>query len=171
MIHAIRPVRHRVIDSPIGPLTLVADSSGALTRILTDGQRHAPPASALGPRDDELAPEAVDQLADYFAGRRMDFQLRTAPRGTAFQHRVWAAIAAVPAGQTRSYGQVAHDLGAPGSARAVGAATGRNPLSIVVPCHRLVSSAGALTGYAGGLDRKRWLLAHEQGLGSESPRA
>ncbi|WP_232547362.1 methylated-DNA--[protein]-cysteine S-methyltransferase [Propioniciclava soli] len=157
-------MRHRVIDSPVGPLTLVVDASGALAALYTADQKHFPDAAALGERDDTVAPDAVAQLAEYFAGTRTAFSVELAPRGTAFQHRVWDALAAIPHGQTRSYGQLAADLGSPGASRAVGAATGRNPISIIVPCHRLVGSTGALTGYAGGTERKRWLLHHEGAL-------
>ena len=90
--------------------------------------------------------------------------MELAPRGTAFQQEVWDALRAIPAGETRSYGEVAAALGRPGASRAVGAATGRNPISIIVPCHRLVGASGAMTGYAGGVDRKRWLLDHERGV-------
>ncbi len=152
---------YRVIDSPVGPLTLVVNSDGVLCGLYTEGQKHFPDAAALGVRDDTVAEEAVAQLADYFAGEGAAFDLPLAPRGTAFQQRVWRALAAIPAGETRSYGAIAAALGSPGASRAVGAATGRNPISIIVGCHRLVGASGALTGYAGGVDRKRWLLAHE----------
>ena len=154
---------HRVIDSPIGPLTLVVDDSGALTRIAMAGQKHLPDVATFGPRDDSVAQDAVDQLAEYFAGERTEFDLDSAPVGTEFQRRVWAALAGIPLSQTTTYGEIARDLGMPTAARAVGAAVGRNPLSIVVPCHRVVAASGDLTGYAGGLDAKRWLLAHERG--------
>jgi methylated-DNA-[protein]-cysteine S-methyltransferase len=104
---------------------------------------------------------AKAQLAEYFAGARRAFDLPLAVRGTPFQRRVWTAIAAVPLGSTISYAELARRAGAPGAARAAGAATGRNPWAIVVPCHRIVGSGGALTGYAGGLERKRALLALE----------
>lgn len=157
-------MRHRIVDSPVGPLTLAVDDDGALCGLYTDGQRHHPGVEALGERDDTVAEEAVVQLGEYFAGERVSFDLRLAPRGTPFQQGVWEALRAIPPGETRSYGQVASALGVPGASRAVGAATGRNPISIVVPCHRLVGSSGALTGYAGGVERKRWLLEHEAGL-------
>jgi len=156
-------MRHRAVDSPLGPLTLVVDDDGALCGVYLDDQRHRPDVAALGVPDDSVAPDAVAQLAEYFAGSRRVFDLALAPRGTDFQRRVWAGLAAIPHGETRTYGELAAALGAPGASRAVGAATGRNPLSIVVPCHRLVGAGGALTGYAGGTDRKRWLLAHERG--------
>lgn len=162
-------MKHRTIDSPVGQLTLVVDGDGVLCALYTDGQKHFPGEDALGERDDTVAQEAVDQLGEYFAGRRTGFDLPLAPRGTAFQKQVWEALAAIPAGQTRSYGEVARDLGRPGASRAVGAATGRNPISIVVPCHRLVGASGALTGYAGGVERKRWLLGHERAVTRAAP--
>ena len=155
--------RHRVIDSPVGELTVVVDENDALAAVLLAGQKHAE-STDIGQRDDSAAPEAVRQLNAYFAGELQSFDLALAPSGTDFQHRVWEQIARVPYGSTRTYGQIAHALGSPGAARAVGAATGRNPLSIVVPCHRLVGSSGALTGYAGGLNRKTWLLDHERSV-------
>ena len=157
-------MKHRTIDSPVGPLTLVVDDAGILCALYTDGQKYFPAAEALGARDDTVAADAVAQLAEYFAGERADFDVELAPRGTAFQQEVWDALRAIPAGETRSYGEVAAALGRPGASRAVGAATGRNPISIIVPCHRLVGASGAMTGYAGGVDRKRWLLDHERGV-------
>ena len=156
--------KHRIVDSPVGELTLVVED-GALVALYTAGQKYYPDAAALGERDDTVAPEAVAQLAEYFAGSRSAFDLRLAPRGTEFQQRVWAELRAIPAGETRTYGEVAVALGAPGASRAVGAATGRNPISIIVPCHRLVGASGAMTGYAGGVDRKVWLLTHEAAAG------
>jgi methylated-DNA-[protein]-cysteine S-methyltransferase len=101
-------------------------------------------------------------LEEYFAGTRQDFDLELDPAGTDFQLRVWRVLRGIPYGQTRSYGQQAAELGEPGAARAVGAANGRNPLSIVVPCHRVVAASGALTGFAGGITTKAWLLDHER---------
>lgn len=152
---------HRVIGSPVGPLTLAVTDDGVLCGLYTDAQKYFPDAAALGVRDDTVADDAVAQLAEYFAGVRTAFDVPLAPRGTPFQQRVWQALTRIPAGATRSYGEIAAELGSPGASRAVGAATGRNPISIIVPCHRLVGASGALTGYAGGVDRKRWLLAHE----------
>lgn len=154
---------HRIIDSPLGPLTLVADAADVLSGLYMEGQAHLPPTALFGVRDETIVPDAVAQLAEYFAGTRTHFDLELAPRGTDFQRRVWDALRAIPYGETRTYGELAREIGA-GSARAVGTATGRNPISIIVPCHRLVGASGELTGYAGGLDRKRWLLDLEQGL-------
>lgn len=156
-------MKHRVIDSPVGPLTLVVDDAGTLCALYTDGQKYFPDDAALGERDDTVAADAVAQLGEYFAGERNGFDLALAPRGTDFQRAVWQALRAIPAGETLTYGELARELGRPGASRAVGAATGRNPISIIVPCHRLVGASGAMTGYAGGVERKRWLLDHEGG--------
>ena len=147
--------------------TVYATAEGAsLTGIYFEGGRHAPPISNEWTEDATSAPlrECARQLAEYLSGRREAFALPLAPRGTPFQERVWKEIAAIPYGETLSYAELARRAGAPGAARAAGAATGRNPLSIVVPCHRVVGSAGGLTGYAGGLDRKERLLRLEGAL-------
>ena len=159
-------MKHRIIDSPLGPLTLVVNAEGFLCALYNDGQKYYPDAEELGERDDTIAASAVAELAEYFAGTRAAFSVPTAASGTDFQRRVWAALTGIPAGQTRTYGEIAGQLGRPGASRAVGAATGRNPISIIVPCHRLVGASGAMTGYAGGVARKVWLLAHERALAS-----
>jgi methylated-DNA-[protein]-cysteine S-methyltransferase len=136
---------------------------GKLTGIYFEGGRHAPPIAA-GWREDPSHPalhECARQLSEYLEGRREAFDLPLAARGTPFQQRVWNEIARIRHGETITYAELARRAGAPGCARAAGAATGRNPHSIVVPCHRVVGSAGALTGYAGGLDRKARLLELE----------
>lgn len=115
------------------------------------------------PRPSALTARARAQLDEYFAGTRRAFDLPLAPRGTDFQRRVWAALATIPYGETRSYAEIAEQLRCKGGQRAVGAANGRNPIAIVVPCHRVFGSDGRLTGYAGGIGRKQWLLAHEAG--------
>lgn len=158
---------HRVIDSPLGPLTLVFSPDGALAALYTAGQKHLPDPAALGERDDTAGDDVVRQLGEYFEGSRSEFDVPLAPTGTEFQRRVWDALRTIPAGQTRSYGELAAQIGMPGAARAVGSATGRNPISIIVPCHRLVGASGQLVGYAGGVDRKRWLLAHERDLAAD----
>ncbi|MDA1010173.1 MAG: methylated-DNA--[protein]-cysteine S-methyltransferase [Chloroflexi bacterium] len=112
-------------------------------------------------RDAARAAVAVQQFTEYFACERSQFDLRLAPRGTSFQRQVWAQLSAIPAGETRSYGQVATALGQPSASRAVGAANGQNPLIIVVPCHRVIGADGSLTGYGAGIERKRWLLDRE----------
>ncbi|UCM91090.1 methylated-DNA--[protein]-cysteine S-methyltransferase [Streptomyces marincola] len=152
---------HTVLDSPLGALTVVA-ADGALTGLYFEGHLRMPPAGSLGERDERGFEDARVQLAEYFAGRRTRFDLPLAPRGNAFQQRVWELLRGIPYGETRSYGALARELGDPGLAQAVGAANGRNPVSIVVPCHRVVGADGSLTGYAGGLDRKRFLLALEE---------
>lgn len=155
---------HTVVDSPIDPLTLVTDGT-ALTGVYMQTHRHAVPAQ-WGPRVDlDDAPpvlrEAAGQLAEYFAGRRTGFGLPLAPAGTDFQQRVWRALTDIPYGRTATYGELARALGAPGASRAVGLANGRNPISIVVPCHRVIGSDGSLTGYGGGVERKQHLLTLE----------
>lgn len=118
--------------------------------------------SGAVPHADPLAARAaVEELRAYFAGERFEFGLPLAPKGTPFQQTVWRALCDIPYGTTVSYGAVARSIGRPSASRAVGMANSRNPIGIVVPCHRVIGSGGALTGYAGGLDRKRWLLAHE----------
>jgi len=149
--------------SPLGTMRLVA-RGGALVGAYFDGQKYDA-REGDGWREapgDAVLREAGRQFDEYFAGKRARFDLALEPVGTEFQQRVWRAIAGVPAGETTSYGEIARRLGCPSSVRAVGAAIGRNPLIVVVPCHRIVGAGGALTGYAGGLERKRALLALEQ---------
>lgn len=157
-------VRHTVVPSPVGPLTVVAEG-GALTGVYFEGHLRGPSAAALGPCDEDgVGPElaaARRQLDEYFAGGRTAFDLPLAPRGEPFRQRVWALLRQIPYGETRSYGQLARELGDPALAQAVGSANGRNPLSVIVPCHRVVGADGSLTGYAGGLERKRFLLELE----------
>jgi len=138
-------------------LTLTGDER-ALAGLYFAGHVRLPQADSFGSSDDRAFAEAVEQLAEYFAGARITFRLALAPKGNDFQQRVWAKLIEIPYGQTRTYGQLADELGGPGLARAVGAANGQNPLSIIVPCHRVVGSTGKLTGYAGGLERKAYLL-------------
>jgi methylated-DNA-[protein]-cysteine S-methyltransferase len=155
------PLDHAVAPTPIGDLLLLGDDDG-LAAIRFDAA-DVPAGSAR--RDDGVLADAARQLAEYTAGARTAFDLPLAPRfGGAFERRVWAHVAAIPYGTTTTYGEIAAALDAPGAARAVGAANGRNPLPIVVPCHRVLGARGALTGYAGGLDRKRRLLEHEGAL-------
>ncbi|HMX16720.1 MAG TPA: methylated-DNA--[protein]-cysteine S-methyltransferase [Rhodocyclaceae bacterium] len=148
--------------TPLGPMIVAAEGEG-LSGAWFPGQRHFAGVGARWRRDDRepLLRTAADQLDAYFAGRLTRFDLPLAPRGTVFQRAVWRAIAEVGYGATCRYGEVAAALGRPSASRAVGAATGRNPLGIIVPCHRLVGIGGALTGYAGGIARKRALLAME----------
>ena len=153
-------MRHAVLDSPVGPLELV-ERDGALAGVYMTGQRTRP--VDVGPRDDAVLPAAREQLGQYFAGERRDFDLPLAQDGTDFQRRVWAALREVPYGTTCSYRDLAEAVGSPTATRAVGAANGRNRIGIVVPCHRVVGAGGALTGYAGGVPNKAYLLALESG--------
>jgi len=150
-----------VLASPVGPLT-VARTAAGLRGIWFADHRTPPPPDALGERDDAAFDDVAAQLAAYFAGRLRRFDLPLDPVGEPFAQRVWAALREVPHGTRCSYGRLAAGLGGPGFAQAVGVANGRNPLSIVVPCHRVVGSDGALVGYAGGLARKRFLLTLEE---------
>jgi len=151
------------IPSPLGAMVLASDGD-ALTGAWFEGQRHQPPVDPAWQRGRDLPVlrRAAMELAQYFAGDRTRFELPLAPAGTPFQRAVWTAIAGVPYGETISYRELAALAGRPRSIRAAGAATGRNPLSIVIPCHRVVAVDGALTGYAGGLARKRALLELER---------
>ncbi len=144
--------------SPIGALTLLA-ADDALVGLHMDGPGPVPPQAAE--RSTPLLERAAAQLDEYFAGTRRDFDLPLAPRGTGFQREVWAVLRSIPFGATWSYAEVARRVGRPRAVRAVGAANGQNPIAIVIPCHRVVGSDGSLTGYGGGLPRKRWLLSHE----------
>jgi methylated-DNA-[protein]-cysteine S-methyltransferase len=153
---------HTFIDSPIGTLTLVRDEAG-LTGVFMPEHRPAPNEAGFGERDDAAFADALQQFGEYWAGERTDFELPLAPTGTEFQLRVWNALRTIPHGETRTYGWIAEQIGQPTAVRAVGLANGRNPISIVVPCHRVVGASGALTGYAGGVERKRFLLDLEAG--------
>jgi methylated-DNA-[protein]-cysteine S-methyltransferase len=154
--------RHTVIGSPLGDLTLVADGAD-LVGVYFPHHWYRPDPATFGPRDDRGFADAARQVGDYLAGDRTEFDLPVRADGDEFQRTVWARIAAIPYGTTTTYGDLARDLGDPSLARDVGAATGRNPLAIVVPCHRVVGKGGSLTGYAGGLRRKRFLLDLEAG--------
>jgi methylated-DNA-[protein]-cysteine S-methyltransferase len=151
---------HTTIDSPIGELTLVARDD-VLSGIYFPGHWHMPAPEVFGARAERGFEQAQQQLGEYFAGERTEFELATTIVGEEFQRRVWELIDRIPYGQTTTYGEMAQELGDPVLAREVGAAVGRNPLSIVVPCHRVVGKDGKLTGYAGGLERKRFLLELE----------
>ncbi|MFG2227231.1 methylated-DNA--[protein]-cysteine S-methyltransferase [Streptomyces sp. NPDC048644] len=148
---------HAVIGSPLGDLTAVADD-GALVGLYFATHRRRPEAEEFGERDDESFALIRHQLGEYFAGERKTFDLPQEPAGDAFDQRVWKLLTQIPYGRTRSYGDLARELGDVSLAQAVGAANGRNPLCVIVPCHRVVGADGSLTGYAGGLDRKRFLL-------------
>jgi len=152
---------HTVMPSPVGELTIVS-SEGAVTAVSMQVPGREPSPDEIGQRDDPAGAEAVRQLQQYFAGERTDFDLPLAPAGDEFKQRVWALLREIPYGQTRSYGDLARRLGDVNLSQAVGFANGRNPIAIVIPCHRVIGSDGSLTGYAGGLDRKRFLLALEE---------
>jgi methylated-DNA-[protein]-cysteine S-methyltransferase len=161
-------IDYRWVESPLGLLLLTYEGR-SLTGLYLKGQKHFPQqnlSQATHWREAEASNpdlnQAEAQLAEYFAGQRQRFDLPLAPLGTAFQKRVWQLLQQIPFGETRSYGELAKMLGQPTASRAVGAANGRNPISIVVPCHRVIGLSGKLTGYAGGLNRKEWLLAHER---------
>ncbi|MGI5531309.1 methylated-DNA--[protein]-cysteine S-methyltransferase [Streptomyces syringium] len=158
---------HTVIDSPYGPLTLVA-TDGLLSGVYMTDHRHQPPVETFGERDGTPFPEVVRQLEAYFTGASTTFDLPLHQDGTAFQRRVWDGLQQIAFGETLSYGELAELIGAPGASRAVGLANGKNPISIIVPCHRVIGANGSLTGYGGGLDRKRRLLDFERGAAQPS---
>ncbi|MFH8758172.1 methylated-DNA--[protein]-cysteine S-methyltransferase [Streptomyces atroolivaceus] len=160
--------QHTVIDSPYGALTLVA-TDGVLSGLYMTGQRHRPPEETFGAPDLRPFGEAARQLNAYFAGELTEFDLPLRLEGTPFQRGVWAELVRIPYGETRSYGELAGRLGKPGASRAVGLANGKNPIGIIVPCHRVIGASGSLTGYGGGLDRKQRLLAFERGGEGEAP--
>ena len=148
-------------DSPIGRLLLTTDGT-ALSGLYMEPSRKTPSTEGWV-NDPTIAPlaEAVRQLTEYFSGKRREFDLPLRLQGTAFQQRVWRELTEIPYGETWSYGQLAKRINKPSASRAVGLANGRNPISILVPCHRVIGADGSLTGYGGGLERKQWLLAHE----------
>jgi methylated-DNA-[protein]-cysteine S-methyltransferase len=154
-------VNYTVLATPIDRLLLTSDGT-ALTGVYMEPHPNAAARDAHWRRDETGLGPALEQLTAYFAGTLRRFDLRLAPRGTAFQQSVWQALCEIPLGTTVSYAEIARRVGAPGAARAVGAAVGRNPIPIVVPCHRVVGSNGSLTGFGGGLPRKEWLLEHER---------
>jgi len=167
---------YTTIESPVGPLFLGGSAAGIHRLVFLEPEESRlrtvytleasvaaleRDAGESAVPDADGAAEAMTQLRDYFEGARTAFDLPLAPRGTPFQLAVWDALTTIPTGETRSYGEVASMVGAPSASRAVGMANGRNPIAIVVPCHRIVGADGTLTGYGGGLHRKRWLLEHE----------
>ena len=150
-------MKYAQVDTPIGKLTVVAADTG-IRRILWDGE--APPEGAVEGAS-RILDAAVTQIREYFAGARTTFDLPLDLGGTPFQQKVWLELGSIPFGTTISYGEQARRVGRPKAARAVGAANGRNPVPVVLPCHRVIGSGGALTGFGGGLDTKRTLLRHE----------
>ena len=156
-------MHHGIVDSPVGPITLVRDGD-ALVGCYMDRQRHRPEDDGFGPRDDAAFADVAAQLQEYFAGERHEFDIVLSfAGGTPFQQQVWRALCDIPYGETISYGELAARIGQPTASRAVGLANGRNPLGIIVPCHRVVGANGSLTGYGGGLERKQVLLDLERG--------
>lgn len=162
MITATTQTLYATTESPIGELLLVGDGAAVAGIHMQGGRRPA----SIGRgwlRAEEPFAEAREQLDSYFAGERIEFDLPLAPAGSGFQRAVWAALRDIPYGETATYGEIARRIGRPDAVRAVGAANGSNPIAIVVPCHRVIGADGALTGYAGGLERKRFLLELERG--------
>ncbi|MFJ8076696.1 methylated-DNA--[protein]-cysteine S-methyltransferase [Streptomyces sp. NPDC096176] len=154
--------RHTVVDSPYGALTLVA-TDGVLCGLYMTDQRHRPAEENFGDRDEAPFGEAIHQLEAYFARELTEFDLPLHFAGTPFQRSVWDRLRQIPYGETRTYGELAEELGNRGASRAVGLANGKNPIGIIVPCHRVIGSSGSLVGYGGGLDRKQRLLGFERG--------
>lgn len=156
-------VYYTFTESPIQQLMLTSDGE-ALTGLRMIEHRHAPAMTEAWRLDDKARPfaEAKQQLAAYFNGELTEFDLPLNLQGTDFQRLIWRELQKIPFGETMSYGQMAQRIGNPNASRAVGAANGRNPASIIIPCHRLIGSTGKLTDYGGGLERKEWLLAHEK---------
>lgn len=151
---------YRTVASPVGPLTL-AGRDEVLTHLRMEDQTHPPPGRDDWVLDEQAFPKVVEQLEAYFAGELTEFDVPFELEGTPFQRQVWSALVEIPYGTTASYGDVARRIGRPTAFRAVGLANGRNPVAIIVPCHRVIGSTGTLTGYGGGLDRKRVLLELE----------
>ncbi len=152
---AEEPYWWELVPSPLGAIIVTVDGDARLTEIRLDGEQRT------GPRDAQRCAAARTQLTEYFAGKRREFDLQLAPRGTPFQQRVWQALLAIPFGVVRTYGDVARDIGQPLAMRAVGQANGRNPIPIVIPCHRVIAGDGTIGGYSSGLNVKHRLLALE----------
>ncbi|MHB8293410.1 MAG: methylated-DNA--[protein]-cysteine S-methyltransferase [Acidimicrobiales bacterium] len=157
----IQLTRCRTIDSPIGAITL-AGRDGCVTNLTTHGGAHPPEGMSSWLRDAGAFSDVVEELEAYFAGERRTFDVALRLEGTSFQVQVWEALREIPYGEVRSYGEIARRIGRPGAARAVGLANGRNPVAVIVPCHRVIGADGSLTGYAGGLPAKRVLLDLER---------
>jgi len=153
------------VDSPLGSI-LLSGHDGALSGLHFTGHRHSPEPSADWVLDPTSFDDVRRQVEEYFDGRRRMFDVPLAMEGSPFELTVWSALLDIPYGETASYGQIAQRIGRPGAARAVGAANGRNPVSIIVPCHRVIGSDASLTGYGWGVERKAWLLDHERGVHS-----
>ena len=153
--------RYTILGSPLGDVVVSGESDSITGLAFADSPKAAP--LSTWQRDDEAFREAADQLRAYFAGELRTFELKLETGGTAFQQRVWAELRTIPYGATTTYARLAEQLDHPRAVRAVGHANGHNPISIIIPCHRVVGTDGKLTGYGGGLDRKQWLLRHERG--------
>lgn len=158
--HETKVTQSRTVESPIGPITLGGDDN-VLTQLVMHEQRHAPTDIPAWPKDPNAFGDVVDQLKGYWEGDLHEFNVHMRLEGTDFQQRVWQGLRDIPYGETWSYGQLADHIGAVGAQRAVGLANGKNPVAIIVPCHRVIGSAGQLVGYGGGLERKTFLLALE----------
>lgn len=154
--------RYRIIESPVGFITIAGDADDTIIGLRMEDHAHPPADRDEWAPDEHAFPKVVDQLDAYFAGELTDFDVDVRLEGTEFQRRVWAGLLEIPYGETISYGELARRIDQPTASRAVGLANGRNPVSIIVPCHRVIGSTGALTGYGGGLDRKRTLLDLER---------
>ena len=165
-------MNHALLPSPLGPIALSFDA-GALTGLYFDGQKHQPTLETLGSRcdHDPIAVRMAALLDRYFSGEAVELDVPLALRGTPFQQQVWAALRTIGRGRTSTYGELARQIGSPAAVRAVGAAVGRNPVSIFVPCHRVIGRDGSLTGYAGGLERKQHLLRIEGAVGPAAIRS
>lgn len=162
------PTFTSVLRSPIGNLKIAVDERGTLLRVaLSSLLGHDP----NGVEDDARCAHVVTQLQEYFAGTRTKFELQLAPAGTEFQQRAWHALRSIPYGETSTYEQQAERIERPSAVRAVGAANGKNPIMIVVPCHRVIGKDGSLVGFSGGLDKKKWLLCHEMSVVAERRKA
>ncbi|WP_372973060.1 methylated-DNA--[protein]-cysteine S-methyltransferase [Marinobacter sp.] len=161
MNHAVATVFYTELESPIGTLLVTSDGE-AITGLHMEQQATRPVIEEHWLRDDQCLDNARSQLVAYFEGQLQQFDLPLAGAGTPFQQQVWQALREIPFGHTETYGELARRIGNEKASRAVGLANGRNPFGIIVPCHRVIGTNGALTGYAGGIERKKWLLAHEQ---------
>lgn len=155
-------MHYRHLDSPIGPLLIAGDDGGLRFLLFSHGRHEVQPQAEWEPDRGSLA-EPVRQLTAYFAGKLRNFDVPVSPQGTPFQQQVWRALCDIPYGETTSYGELATRIGNPKAVRAVGLANGSNPISIIIPCHRVIGSNGSLTGYGGGLPVKQALLALERG--------
>lgn len=151
----------RTLASPIGELTLTANAEALVAIDFPDPRHPPPPRQARTVARHPVLDVAARELGEYFAGKRTEFSVPLAPEGTPFQRIVWDALATIPFAVTWSYGQLAAAIRRPSASRAVGSANGRNPLPIIVPCHRVIGASGSLTGFGGGLPTKQWLLGHE----------